>query len=66
VAHHFVPVCHIKASICTDLDDAWCAGGIFKQHKPSPTINHIVSVVGWGVEDDTEFWIVRNSWVRLL
>jgi cathepsin X len=54
--------CGIDATLALDEYD----GGIFKQHKPSPTINHIVSVVGWGVEDDTEFWIVRNSWVRLL
>jgi hypothetical protein len=31
-------------------------GGIFKQKKELPTINHIVSVIGWGVEDDTEYW----------
>ncbi len=37
-------------------------GGIFKQRKELPTINHIVSVVGWGVEDGVEFWSVRNSW----
>lgn len=38
-------------------------GGVVKDrnifHK---LINHVVSIVGWGVEDDTEYWIVRNSW----
>jgi len=37
-------------------------GGIFSQIILMPQINHIVSIVGWGIENDTEYWIGRNSW----
>lgn len=37
-------------------------GGIFQQYKPYPSINHIVSVTGWGNVNGTDYWIVRNSW----
>lgn len=37
-------------------------GGIYEQETLFPVANHAVSVVGWGNEQGTEYWIVRNSW----
>jgi hypothetical protein len=39
-------------------------GGIFTDHSHSQSTNHIVSITGWGTDEDTgtKYWIVRNSW----
>ena len=46
-----------------DLFEAY-AGGIFSEKKLFAMINHEISVVGWGFDEDTqtEYWIGRNSW----
>jgi cathepsin X len=38
-------------------------GGIFSE-KGMTSINHIISIVGWGINQETseEYWIGRNSW----
>ena len=37
-------------------------GGIYEDKTGINTTNHVVSVVGWGVEDGVKYWKVRNSW----
>lgn len=39
-------------------------GGVFRQKLKHPGINHEISVVGWGLDQETgeEYWVGRNSW----
>lgn len=37
-------------------------GGIYSEQTLFPYSNHIISLVGYGVQDGQEYWIGRNSW----
>lgn len=37
-------------------------GGIFKDTTGAHDLNHAISIVGWGIENGTKYWKVRNSW----
>jgi cathepsin X len=39
-------------------------GGILDVPNAKKTINHIISIVGWGYDEsiDKQYWIIRNSW----
>jgi C1A family cysteine protease len=49
-------------SICVDAE-TWqnYNGGILKRNCGT-SLDHCVQLVGWGVQDSTEYWVVRNSW----
>jgi len=44
--------------------EAYTGGYVYREYDPDPGINHIVAIVGWGIEtnNNTAYWIVRNSW----
>lgn len=39
-------------------------GGVLNVPNKLKMINHIISIVGWGYDDqlDKQYWIIRNSW----
>lgn len=38
-------------------------GGVYINTTAVDYVNHAVSIVGWGVDENgTKFWNVRNSW----
>ena len=56
----------VLAGICGEhiIPDELVAytGGVFTDLTNASSINHDISVVGYGEEKGQKYWIVRNSW----
>lgn len=53
----------VSASVQSKPLHDFMGGEIFDDDDASRKHTHVVSIVGWGKdEDDVEYWIVRNSW----
>merc|ERR1712070_1364302 len=59
--YHLGPIaCGIQA---TPKFEQTYKGGIYREKIENPSLNHEISIVGWGTDDDgVEYWIGRNSW----
>ena len=59
IYNHGPIACGINAKKILDYH-----GGVIDLPDASKLIDHIVSIVGWGYDNDTgkQFWIIRNSW----
>jgi len=52
--------CGIQA---TDKFETTYTGGIYAEYIAEPELNHEISIVGYGTDDEGhEYWIGRNSW----
>jgi hypothetical protein len=62
--YHWGP-CSTAMKIFNDFL-TWDGKGIYewdgKSELIEPYIGHSVVIVGWGTENDTDYWIIRNSW----
>lgn len=54
----------IGCGVCVTPEFEAYKGGIFKDTAGCKTIDHEVSIAGWGVDAETgeKFWWLRNSW----
>ncbi len=43
-------------------DFMYYKSGIYKRESDKILGGHAVKIIGWGTEDETNYWIAQNSW----
>lgn len=54
----------VACGINADPIHNWTGPGVYTKNVTG-SLNHIISIVGWGVDNDkdkTPYWLIRNSW----
>ncbi|CAH1405461.1 unnamed protein product [Nezara viridula] len=52
----------VEAAILTYTDFTAYKSGVYQHVTGHGLGAHAVKIIGWGVEDDTPYWLVANSW----
>jgi len=53
----------VSVSLCASHRDfQYYTSGILTSTHCGTQLDHAVLLVGWGIENGTEYWVVKNSW----
>lgn len=52
----------VEAAFTVYSDFISYKSGVYKHTSGQPLGGHAIKIIGWGVEDGTDYWIVANSW----
>ena len=59
LTNHHAIICGIEV---TSAFRAYKGNSIFSEITVAPKVNHWVEIVGEGKDDNTAYWLGRNSW----
>merc|ERR1711879_1012806 len=52
----------VAAAFTVYADFPTYKSGVYKHTSGSALGGHAVKIIGWGVEDGNDYWLVANSW----
>lgn len=52
----------VEAAFTVYADFPSYKSGVYQHQSGSALGGHAIKIIGWGVEDDSKYWIVANSW----